>query len=328
MFFWILLSLALLTALAGAHALRRQIAAGLETTALSDRAPWGLYIQGFFTLGSLAGGLLLLAGFNSLTTGTAPTAAPALALGCLTGGGLLLAADLGKPLRSLLLILGKNPRSPMTWDFYLFCLNSILALVGVVYGTLELAPGTLWAVCSIAASGAFLLAHALLLTGNSESKPFLALAVLVRAACGGAGLLACLHPSGLAPKLFLGLSLLAALTHYASRLALKQPEDAPLLRRFSWVLWLDMAVPVMLFLALCVPAVYLIPPASLGAIALLAWEKRCMVLDIQQENRLPAPYAQWQPKASYTPSRLEIRLCLGSIGLAVAIAQIAWRISG
>ncbi|MDR2503025.1 MAG: polysulfide reductase NrfD [Deltaproteobacteria bacterium] len=328
MFFWISLCLALLAALAGAHALRRQMAAGLNATALSDRVPWGLYIQGFFTLGSLAGGLLLLAGLSRLATNVMPAAAPALAMGCLVGGGLLLAADLGKPLRSPLLILGKNPGSPMTWDFYLFCLNAILVMAGVVYSARNLTPGLPWAICSIIASGAFLLTHALLLAGNGEGKPFLALEVLIRAACGGAGLLSCLAISSAAPKLFLGLSLLAALTHCASRLALKHPEDSPPLSRLSWALCADLAVAGAALLSLYTPAVFMIRPAALGAIALLVWEKRRMMLELQRENRLPAPYAQWQARISYTPSHMETRVCIGGIGLAIATAQIAWRISG
>lgn len=327
--FWILLGLAALAILLGARALVLQLRSGLSATGLNDRFSWGVYIQGFLTLASIAGGVLLFAGVEALVapaSGT-PALASAIALGCLAGGGIMLGADLGKPFRSLLLILAKNPNSAMTWDFFAFGACGGLAGLAVLLGIFGIAPGPWWGGASVAVALSFLLVHVLLLLarqGSASSEPFLALEIIARAVWSGAGLLAlCLGPEAGRAEIFLAASFFAALTHAAACFARPRPEKSGIRAWFSPLFPADGLV-----ILLALGAVYGGFPclASVGGfltLFILAWEKMHLVKGLQESAQLPAPYSQWEERPAYKPSSLELQICLGSIGLAVFIAQAA-----
>ncbi len=331
--FWIVLCLAALAALIGVHALIRQAAAGLSATNLSDRFPWGLYIQGFLSLASLAGGLLFIAGASGLIAGNATLAVPAgaLALGCLAGGGIMLLADLGKPLRSALLVLGKNPHSAMTWDFFTFGLCGLLALAAIIMGIAGFVPGTVWSLLTVIFAAAFLLVHVLLLLarqGNPISRPFLALEIITRGLWGGAALLVLIDlglgaGSG-ASRIFLLTALSAALAHIVARFSLSRPENAGLASCLGRLSLADVVVVILLLLGIYGDVEALTAIAALGALAAFAWEKAHVVRELQFGAVLRAPYSQWQGEQSYKPAAMELRICLGGVGLAILVAQVAW----
>ncbi len=333
--FWIVLCLAVLAVLVGARALWLQFSAGLSSTGLSDRFSWGVYIQGFLTLGSLAGGVLFLAGLSGLLLGKALLApvAGAVALGCLAGGGMMIASDLGKPFRSMLLALGKNTDSTMTWDFYTFALCGLLALAAVIYALCNALPGAVWSVLALIISGAFLLMHVLLLLARQKSpvnQPFLALELFLRALWGSSALLTLIAlyagiNFGLSSLLF-ALSLCVTLTHLVSQFAKQRPENAP---AFFWVnkaVMADIAIALALLIGLYAGVPFLTGLAAVAVLLALAWEKMCLVRAFQTESVLPAPYSQWQPAAPYKPSSLELQVCLGGLGLAVLVGMIALRL--
>ncbi len=348
--FWIVLCLAVAAMLVGARALQRQFSAGLCSTGLSDRFSWGLYIQGFLTLGSLAGGALFLAGLAGLFLGQnvlAPVAG-AVALGCLAGGGVMIASDLGKPFRSVLLALGKNTGSTMTWDFYTFALCGALALAAVIYGLCGAVPGVAWSVLALVVSGAFLLMHVLLLLARQKSpvnQPFLALEIFMRGLWGGAALLTLVtlitmgaHADGgmaavvrkLAfgslSTLLLALSLIVALAHLVSQFAKQRPENAPAFRWINRQALADVAIAVALLIGVYAQVAFLVALAAIAVILVLIWEKTYLVRAFQTQPVLPAPYSQWEPAAPYKPSSLELRVCLGGVGLAFFVAMIVLRL--
>ncbi len=331
--FWIILCLAVLAVLSGARAMKRQMDVGLSATGLSDQVSWGLYVQGFLTLASLAGGVLFLAGVSGLFQGEAWFAPQAgvLALGCLAGGGLLLLADLGKPLRSHLLVLGKNASSSTTWDFYLFALCGLLALAALIHSAAGHTPGRLWSVLTVFFSAAFLLAHALLLLSrqnNPVAHPFLGLETFSRAVWGGAALLCLTLPkTGNAirvQEVFLLCALLVTLIHIAFRFARPRPERASAFAWFHPLIAADALVAILLLFGIYSAVPLLVGIAAIIALALLVWEKVCLVRAFQAGTALPAPYAQWQTVPPYAPSRAEFHVLLGGLGATVFVAQIAY----
>ena len=333
--FWIGLCLAISAMLVGVRALLLQFSAGLSATGLSDRFSWGVYIQGFLALGSLAGGMLFLAGASGLFLGEALLApmAGATALGCLAGAGVMIAADLGKPFRSFLLVFGKNTGSAMTWDFYTFALCGLLAFTAVIHGMVGALPGLLWSALALITSSAFLLMHVLLLLPRQKSpanNPFLALEMFLRALWGGAALLTLISfgvglELGLSTVLLV-LSLTLAPVHGVGLFAKQRPESA---HAFSWVnraLMADMAIAAALLAGACSQTPFLSGLAAAAALLMLAWEKTRLVHAFQTQSVLPAPYSQWQPAAPYKPSLLELQVCLGSLGLAMLATMLALRL--
>lgn len=326
--FWIILFLAFLAILVGARALVLQLRAGLSTTGLSDRFSWGVYIQGFLTLGSLAGGVLLLAGIRSLTGGPgsdAPTAS-ALALGCLAGGGLMLGADLGKPFRSFLLILAKNLDSAMTWDFFAFGACAGLAGLGLLLGVFGIDPGPYWGFAVVGSSLVFLLVHVLLVLarqGSVNAQPFLALEILSRAVWGGAGLFALAGGGEWVAHAFLISSILVFLVHLAACFAKQRPEKSGIRAWFSPLFPADALVILLVMGAVFGEIAFFARLAGLLALLILAWEKMCLVKSLQDNASLPAPYSQWAEKITYKPTSVEAQMYLGSVGLAVFTAQAA-----
>lgn len=330
--FWIILCLAVLAILVGARAVRLQFFTGLSTTGLSNRFSWGIYIQGFLALGSLAGGVLFLAGLSGLLMDEAPLAplAGAVALGCLAGGGILIAADLGKPFRSILLALGRNTGSTMTWDFYTFALCGLLALAAIVYALCDALPGAVWSMLTLIISGAFLLMHVLLLLARQESpvnQPFLALELFLRALWGGTALLALLTLHAESEfdlsYLLLALSLFVTLVHIVSQFAKQRPENASIFFWINKALLADMVVVLALLIGVYAELPLLSGLAALAAILLLAWEKMRLVRAFQTQSVLPAPYSKWEPATPYKPSALELQICLGALGLAILVGMIA-----
>ena len=199
----LLFGLALLTTLVGLLLLLRQIVTGLSGTGLRDDCCWGLYIKGFFFLSAVAAGVLVNLAVAFLLSPQGPSnpvvvlTAAALALGALTGAGLLLGADAGKPLKVFKIITGGNWASPMTWDFYLFFL--LLALDGLfLTGAVDDSQKRLvWGGLTLFTALAFILVHGLLFTISGQTPvaagPFLMLELLIQSVLAGSAVLCILN---------------------------------------------------------------------------------------------------------------------------------------
>ncbi|MDL2271594.1 hypothetical protein LJC23_00995, partial [Desulfovibrio sp. OttesenSCG-928-I05] len=150
------------------------------------------------------------------------------------------------------------------------------------------------------------------------------LEIIARAVWSGAGLLALsLGAEEGRAEIFLAASFFAAFTHAAACFARQRPEKSGIRAWFSPLFPADGLV-----ILLALGGVYGGCPwvASIGgflSLLILAWEKMHLVKGLQESAQLPAPYSQWEEKPVYKPSCLELQICLGSIGLAVFIAQVA-----
>ncbi|GFN24175.1 NrfD/PsrC family molybdoenzyme membrane anchor subunit [Thermanaeromonas sp. C210] len=106
---------------------------GLAGTKLSNDSPWGLYIVGFFYLGSIAVGMLCILAVSLLfQPGMASlTRALAYVVGFMVAAGLLIVFDLGRPLRLPAMLVG-NPASLLVWDLYLCAAVVVIAIGSLV----------------------------------------------------------------------------------------------------------------------------------------------------------------------------------------------------
>ncbi|MCL2107685.1 MAG: hypothetical protein FWH26_11615 [Oscillospiraceae bacterium] len=310
---------------------------GLGASAdLKDVYSWGLHIQAFFFFGALAGGLLMITGFSMLTGGALAAAAPmaiAAALGCLAGGGILLVADLGRPLRSLFLIKPDgNKRSPIIWDFACFSFCGLMGLL-FMFNLVPLRLTGLWAFLTAGGGFAFLMAHThFLLTreGKLAQNPFLALGMIASSLWSAAGLLAVVFfmttvHLGSASALLTATGIAALGTAIAA--VLPAPGETPTLRAFRRPAPGAALLLVSLICMLAGCANGLIP--ALVGLAVLVYtfmDKQRQLRDMQAEPLLPEPFGRFERKAEYTPSKNEWLIFAGGAGVAVIAGIIAWYI--
>lgn len=126
-----------LLAVAGIGAWAYQLIAGMETTGLGQRVVWGLYIAAFFTAIGAGAGLLALTGvseFIPLFPVTSRRRNLILALTSFIIGALLIAMDVGNPIRLWRVITALRVSSSMVWDFWLLILAGVVALIYLLAG--------------------------------------------------------------------------------------------------------------------------------------------------------------------------------------------------
>lgn len=326
-------------ALAGLTFLRH-MKEGLGASAdLQDLHSWGLHIQAFFFFGALAGGLLMFSGFTHLVGSPYQAYAPvavAAALGCLAGGGILLVADLGRPLRSLFLMKpGGNLKSPINWDFACFSLCGVIGLL-YMFGLVSGRFAGLWAVLAAGSGFVFLMAHThFLLTRDGEltRSPFLALDMLAGSLWGGVAVLAIvvfLMTGGWFPLLPMSVLLLA--TGIAAALtSLAQALPSPALKPHAGALQRFAASAVLVLVCLvCALSSWsggvLLILVSLCILALLFTSKAQHLHALQDAPLFPEPFGHFEPKAAYKPTRDEWILFAGGVGVAVIAGIIVWHL--
>ncbi len=98
-----------------------QLTQGTVVLGLNQAIVWGAYIAAFFSLASLASGLVILAALSDLNV------IPSLqsyrrgmlvgALAAYVASGFMILMDIGQPLRVLNMIFSANLTSPFVWDF-------------------------------------------------------------------------------------------------------------------------------------------------------------------------------------------------------------------
>ncbi len=122
---------------AGIGAWTYQLIAGMETTGLGQRVVWGLYIAAFFTAIGAGAGLLALTGvseFIPLFPVTSRRRNLILALTSFIIGALLIAMDVGNPIRLWRVITALRVSSSMVWDFWLLIVAGVVTLIYLLAG--------------------------------------------------------------------------------------------------------------------------------------------------------------------------------------------------
>jgi Ni/Fe-hydrogenase subunit HybB-like protein len=333
MMFWLIFIPAIVLAAFGVRAMLIQLNQGLGKTGLRDNFTWGLYIQTFFFFSALAGGLLILislsAVFEVQFLASLLGKASAASLGCLAAAGLMITADLGKPLRSFKIATAFQISSPMTWDFYLVGLCGVLNLVYV----LGLVPPAgvwtkIWGVlCLISALG-FVMVHTLFFLSRVEagfkSEPYMALDVLAHSLWGGAALMAILASGpGFAAYVFYpllvaltALILMPQLTTYLATMKMNRRGTINRLLFGMDALILGLAF---IFMLAAPGNAIVLKILSLLILAAVFFDKAHMVRHFQQQPTLPEPYSQFEDKPEYKPSSLEWQVAGGGLGVFLVV---------
>lgn len=337
---WMVIVPAFLLAIVWAVMFVRQLKGGLARTAMDDKFAWGLYVQGFFYFSSLAGGILIFIGVITLLDvkplGPLAEIGASVSLSLLAAAGLLLASDLGKPFRSLMILTGGNFTSPLTWDFYMICLCGLVNLLFIA-GLVPMggALAAIWAVSCIAAALGFVMIHTLFFLSRVgpgfRSQPFLGLDSLAQSLWGGTALLTLLASgSGMYPpnmgRLLLVLTVFTLISLAGGvicNFSTKQKE-IPQKR----VLFLDLLILLSLLsnelfrLSVCLPA-------AVSVLILLSvyLEKSHLIRVYQIRPSLPLPYSRYDEVPEYSPTAGEWLLTAGSLGVCILLGVVIhyWR---
>ncbi|MDX2481497.1 MAG: polysulfide reductase NrfD, partial [Desulfuromusa sp.] len=315
MLFWTIFSIATLLSITGIAAISYQIIKDHTATNLSDRLPWGIYIESFFFFSALGSGTLLFSAivviFNLEEYYYLSKLSSAFSFGALVTAGIVLGADLGKPFRIIKMITNFNPSSPLTWDFYFLSACAVLNLVFIFDLFKNDFLLTLWAVVAILAALTFVMLHSLFFVSKSESgfrsQPFLALDVLVQALMGGLAVINLLltllgNNVDIFNKGLLILLILALAVNAGGRICVSHTGLS--LFAGKSVLALSMVSLAILFFAVGFKA-ELTGVTILVSVLVLAsvfLDKSHIVRHSQSGPVIPRPASQFDPPVLYTPS--------------------------
>ena len=318
----------------------KQVAGGLTNTALDDKFTWGLYVQGFFYFSALAGGILIFIAVVTLFDLKAlrPLAevGSAVSLGCLAASGLMLGSDLGKPLRMLKIITGKNFTSPLTWDFFTLSFCGILNLIflsGFISGSENISM--IWSVlCLIAALG-FIMIHTLFFLSRVgagfRSQPFLGLDTLAQSLLGGMALITLIAlASGIQPfnmiRLLLVLTILVLIPLGGACVASLSKKNKG--EEFKKIIGMEIILLVILMV------IQIADPENpvmlaIGAVLILIsvfLEKSHLMRQYQIKPILPLPYSRYDEEPAYSPTVFEWVMSLGTVGICVLVSSVVFNL--
>lgn len=315
-----------------------QVIHGLNKTGLNDRYSWGLNIQGFFFLSSLGNGILMMIAMFVILVEQDYTSpffqfSASIAFSCLLGAQLLLGIDLGKPLRSMRILIGKNPISPLTIDFFTIAVLTLLS-IAFTFGILMTNSTLLkiWAyavlLCSLLCSAAHSLLFAVRVPAGYNSQPFLSAIIFASSLWGGSAVLSlCAIGNGINKDF---LSPLSIITAFIFVLGLSGIISAHLGGKEPTTLFLTLSAGFVLLLLLGKEVIFkelvlLDLMASLLPLLILAIEKYQLIIHFQKYPVLPPPYSKFENPVPYRPTVLEISniICgLSLVGTAIYAIQI------
>ena len=334
MLYWILIAVTVLLSVIAGLVFLKQLRWGLTTTALHDTFNWGLYIQAFFYLSAMAGGILVFVAVATLFEIEAVRRlveiGAAVSLSCLICAGALIGADLGKPFRGMKILTGKNFASPMTWDFFMLALCSvlnILFLLGIIpaSGVLK----TVWSILCLIAALAYVMIHTLFFLSRVgagfRSQPFLGLDNLAQSLWGGMALVTLIalatgmKESNLAGILLI-LTILALIPIAGSYIASLTITGSEVDRK---ILFLDTFILLILIATQILSPQNAFLPALASVLILVAvfLEKSHVMRQYQMSPTVPFPYSQFDEKPAYKPTAAEWMLVLGSLAACVWLSS-------
>ena len=330
---WVVFGITIIVFVIGSLATFYQIFRGQTRTGLNDKYIWGLNIQGFFTLSTLAVGILtivssyILLGFSD--PGPTFEMAVALAFGFLIGSQLLLASDLGKPFRAFYILKGRNFVSPLTWDFISLLILTVLSFIymlGVgLYQESEVLM-RLWALVTLIFSLLCNVVHVLFFISRVEagynSQPFSALKTFACSLWGGAAILVLLISSIRLHQIFVYFmligSILVFITSTGAFISLKLGK-----KEHNNIKFLSMNLFIIAALAFEIvffkEKFYLEHVISVLVLLAIFLEKYEFITEFQKKPTIPLPYSKFEKSPSYRPSIIEWGSLLAGTSLSVVI---------
>lgn len=318
-FDWILFGVSLIIFCFSGLTVLYQVFFGLNKTGLNDKYIWGLNIQGFFALSSFGTGILILLSAMILFLGedypkTLFQFASSIAFACLISSQLLMGADLGKPLRALRILIGKNFTSPLTLDFLTLGALTILSFL-FTFGLWMNIPLILriWAYAVLLTGLLCTVSHSLLfisrVSAGYHSQPFLSTVIIGCALWSGTAILLLCSIGN--PYYSRILNLLILATAFIFILSLGGLLSAMLGGKKPHNLISVMLSGAILFVLLCRGIVLkelIVVDAAVAILVLVSVfvEKYESVIHFQKDPVLPAPYCRFEKQPPYHPSILEI----------------------
>lgn len=116
-----------------------QLSRGMSVIGVGQEIVWGVYIVTFFFLAGIAGGLVVLGALSDLQVvpGLQPYRRGLLlgAVASFVAAGFMILMDIGRPFRVLNMIFSANITSPFVWDFASLALGVIAAAVLLYAGS-------------------------------------------------------------------------------------------------------------------------------------------------------------------------------------------------
>ena len=327
---------------------------GLKRHNLSDRYTWGLNVQGFLFLSTVACGILVVISASIIIKDTDSFTvflhavadvpgilvridpligiifqlAATIAFGCLIGAQMLMALDLGRPFRALKIITGRNLASPLTLDFILLIVLTGLSFVfmfGIFMNVHEIL--ILWAYATLFLSLLCMLAHVMLFILKAApglgTRSFESVTTVACGIWSGSAVISLFMPFH---HSFAGVFLIATMLVFASQVAVfigcfaagKKPYNLTL-TSISFVV-LIFLVARTLFMAQhvwIVSVIYVF--VCILAIVAVFIEKIETVLNHQKLPVLPAPYNMYDKVKAYRPSIPEVGGLVAGFSLVVCI---------
>jgi Ni/Fe-hydrogenase subunit HybB-like protein len=334
MLYWIIIAATVLLSVMAGLVFLKQLRSGLSTTALHDTFNWGLYIQGFFYLSAMAGGILVFVAVATLFEIEAVRRlveiGAAVSLSCLICAGALIGADLGKPFRGMKILTGKNFASPMTWDFFMLPLCGVLNIVfllGIIpaSGVLKI----VWSILCLVAALAYVMIHTLFFLSRVgagfRSQPFLGLDTLAQSLWGGMALMTLIAvATGIREHNLAGILLILtilALIPIAGSYIVSLTSTGSEVN--SKIIFLDTFILLILIATQIVSPQNAFLPALASVLILVAvfLEKSHLMRQYQMSPTVPFPYSQFDEVPSYKPTAAEWMLVLGSLGACVWLSS-------
>lgn len=328
---WIILGIAVVLTGAGGLAILYQLFNGLNRTGLNDRYVWGLNIQGFFTLSSYAAGILTIISAWILMGLPDPggifVPAGTLAFGFLISSQILLGSDLGRPLRALYILKGRNFVSPLTWDFVtlmILTVCSFFLMFNLVPQNEFFVKG--WALVTLLASLLCIVVHTIFFIPKVEagynSHPFSSLDIFAGSIWSGAAVMVLMSTGLDLQKTFLGFLLVFSIIVFASSAG---AFIASKLGRTEHKNVKFLVINGVIILGLVAENLVLKEGLFAGSIiAVLVLfavfiEKYDLVTEYQGKPSLPLPYSMFEKIAPYKPSVFELGSLVACFSLSVVI---------
>lgn len=334
---WIIFILAVLIFLAGAVFLARQVFTGLDESSLNDKYVWGMNIQGFYFLSSVGTGILTVLSvymiYSNMKADQEILRIPSMiAFACLLSSQMLMGADLGRPLRALKIVTGKNLLSPLTLDFMVLTIQTLLAFLFMFHIFTGIAViALLWSWVTLLISLFGMVIHTLLFIprvgAGYQSEPFQSALTFAGSILAGASILSLASfTEGSGETAFFRLVMIAAAavvlvasvgSVWADLLADNKPHNLILSSASLVIVFLLFAQEVIT--GISYPLMILTVVCNLITVY---FEKHQTVLHLQQKPVMPPPYNQYEKKLLYRPSLSEVLILCSGISAVVVITYV------
>ena len=321
--------------LIGGIILVKESTSGLAATARSDRLDWGLYILVFFYYSALASGVLVLIPTLILLevdfSISAMGIAAAVSFGLLLCSIIIILIDLGKPFRSMNILIWKNVSSPLTWDLCVVIAGTVLNLIYVT----GLVPSSglitrIWSSLCLMAGVLLILVHirifSIKVNAGFKAHQLWSIEILVHSLWGGAALIILSATLSGAESRY-SIPLIFIITVFASALLVIRLL-AYVGNKAQWRHYVIATLYAITFLLLFtlylldqVNTILLILASALIFIIIFL-EKYRLIIESQLHPVLPLPYSKFDKQPAYKPAAAEWLLTLGSIGFCILISTL------